>query len=471
MKKISLYTLLLALSFWATGCSLETDPRSSIPTEDAFKATQDVQNGMHGAYASLGNYRFIGKNVIALSDMASDISVASSSSGHFVSINTWLINVDTPELSELWTKGYEVLDRCTRAINGAKEMLAKPADYKLTAQNIVDLNSYISQMYTMKSLTTFMLVNIFGLPYKTGTPNSQLGIVLVDEQPILAYTNVARSTVAQTYAQILKDIASAKTHLNALTSTQRKSVNQYYLNEAAVYALEARVKLFMQDYPGAKTAAQAAIDLRASANVSNADYVQMWKSTAITNEDIFTIVKSEADNLSANSLNTLYNSYGSKLSQFTLGKFTANDIRKGLISGTHPKKFDGNGSSQAVNNIPVFRKSEMYLIIAEASAQQDQISDAQNALFYTAKRNTDVTAATALPDTKTALLSFIADERIREFFQEGHRFYDLRRTSATATINGKANYVMANFVYPIPANEINTGFGVVQNPNWSSTLP
>jgi hypothetical protein len=247
--------------------------------------------------------------------------------------------------------------------------------------------------------------------------------------------------------------------------------DRYYLNEAAVYALEARVKLFMQDYPGAKTAAQAAIDKRASGNVSNADYVQMWSSTAITNEDIFTIVKSEADNLSSNSINTLYNSYGGFLSQFTLSKFGANDIRKGIIDGDHPAKFDGNGSSEAVGNIPIFRKSEMYLIIAEASAQQSQIADAQNALFYTAKRNTDIAVATDLPGTKTALLSFIADERIREFFQEGHRLYDLRRTGAPATIDGNANYVLATFVYPIPADEINSGFGVVQNPNWSSTLP
>ena len=471
MKKISLYTLLLALSFWATGCSLETDPNSAIPTEDAFNKTQDVQNGMHGAYASLGDYRFLGNYVLSLADMASDISIADNSSGHFVAINLWNINVDTPELSDMWTKGYEVIDRCTRGINGAKALLANPTENALTAQDIVNLNSYASQMYAMRSLTSFMLVNIYGLPYKAGTPNSQLGIVLVDLEPIPAYTNVLRSTVAQTYTQILKDIASAKTHLNSLTTSQKRAVNQYYLNEAAVYALEARVKLFMQDYPGAKTAAQAAIDKRASGNVSNADYVQMWSSTAITNEDIFTIVKSEADNLSSNSINTLYNSYGGFLSQFTLSKFGANDIRKGIIDGDHPAKFDGNGASEAVGNIPIFRKSEMYLIIAEASAQQTQIADAQNALFYSAKRNLDITSATALPDTKTALLSFIADERIREFFQEGHRMYDLRRTGAAATIAGTANYVLATFVYPIPANEINSGFGVEQNPNWSSTLP
>jgi len=471
MKKISLYTLLIALSFWATGCSLETDPYSAIPSEDAFRTTQDVQNGMHGAYNSLGDFDFLGNYALSLADMASDISLADNSSGNFVAINLWNVNEDTPELSQIWTKGYEVIDRCTRGINGANALLSNPAENRLTAQDITNLNSFASQMYAMRSLSSFIMVNIFGLPYRAGTPNSQLGIVLVDLEPIPAYTNVLRSTVAQTYTQILKDIASAKTHLNALTLSQKKSVSQYYLNEVAVYALEARVKLYMQDYAGAKTAAQTAIDKRASGNVSHSDYVQMWTSTAITDEDIFTVAKSEADNLSANSINTLYNSYGGSLSEFTLDKFADNDIRKGLLDGNHPRKFDGNASSEDVGNIPIFRKSEMYLIIAEASAQQTQIADAQNALFYTAKRNLDITSATALPSTKTALLTFIADERIREFFQEGHRMYDLRRTGAAASISGNANYVFATFVYPIPANEINSGFGVVQNPNWSNTLP
>lgn len=471
MKKISLYILLIVLSFGTTGCSLETDPYSAIPSEDAFKSTQDVQNAIHGAYKSLGDDTFYGKHIVAISDMASDICVADNSSGHFVSFDNWNINEDVVELSEAWTTGYTTIDRATRAINGANNLLANPTENRLTSQDIDNLNSYASQMYALRSLSSFTLVNIFGLPYKAGTANSQLGIVLVDLEPIEAYTNVSRSTVAETYTQILKDIASAKTYMNKLTSGKKQSISQYYLNEAAIYALEARVKLYMQDYAGAKTAAQLAIDTRGSGNVSNNDYVQMWSSTAITNEDIFTIVKSESDNLSANSLNTLYGSYGGFISAFAINKFADNDIRAGLIDGTHPRKFDGTAASESLSNIPVFRKSEMYLIIAEASAQLSQIADAQNALFFTAKRNTDITAATELPNTKDALLTFIADERIREFFQEGHRLYDLRRTGAAATIGGNQNFVLANFVYPIPSNEINSGFGVVQNPNWADNLP
>lgn len=471
MKKRLTYILLFTLALCTSGCSLETSPSSSIPTDKAFDSPQDVLNGMHGAYNSVGGYQFWGRNVVAIGDMSADVSLASASSGHFVAINGWSINEDNAELRDAWTMGYQTIDRCTRAINGAKELIAHPEENKLSDSDIMNLHNYSAQLYSLRSLSHFTLVNIFSLPYRAGTENSQLGIVLVDEKPVEAFEHVSRATVKQTYDQILKDISSAKEHFEQLSSANKLSISQFYMNEAALYALEARVKLYMQNYEGAASAAEQAIALRASADISNEDYVAMWSSVAINDEDIFTIAKSNADNLSANSLNTLYNSYGGSISQFVKVKFNANDIRLNLISGNHPEKFDGIPSAQAVSNIPVFRKSEMYLIAAESYANLSEIENARAALLYTAKRDSDITGTNDLPDTKEALLSFIEDERIREFFQEGHRMYDLRRTGKAANIGGNSQFIFGNFVYPIPANEINAGFGVVQNPDWHTNLP
>ena len=471
MKKILTYILLFTLAFWSTGCSMETDPSSSIPTEKAFDTPQDVLNGMHGAYNSLGGYQFMGRNVVAIGDMSADVSLASTSSGHFVAINGWSINDDNAELKASWTIGYQTIDRCTRAINGAKELIANPVENRLSESDINNLHSYSAQLYALRSLSHFTLVNIFSLPFRAGTENSQLGIVIVDENPIEAFEEVSRVTVKQTYDQILKDIASAKDHYAQLSAAYKLSISQYFMNEAALIALEARVKLYMRDYEGAATAAERAIELRGSADISNEDYINMWTSVAINDEDIFTIAKSNADNLSANSLNTLYNSYGGSITQFVKEKFSVNDIRFSLISGNHPEKFDGIPSAEAVSNIPVFRKSEMYLIAAEAYANLSEIDNARTALLYTAKRNSDIQGVDDLPNSQDELLIFIEDERVREFFQEGHRMYDLRRTGRAADIGGNSQFIFANFVYPIPANEINAGFGVVQNPDWHLNLP
>ncbi|NLD24338.1 MAG: RagB/SusD family nutrient uptake outer membrane protein, partial [Bacteroidales bacterium] len=334
----------------------------------------------------------------------------------------------------------------------------------------------LSQFYALRALAHFDLVNLFGLPYKAGGGNSQPGIVVISDTPIEEFQQVTRSSVEETYTQILKDIESAKQYAGG--ELEEAADKYYYLNEAAIYALEARVNLYMHRYDAAIVAAEEAIELRDSEGVNNQVYLSMWRDVVTTGEDIFTLKKSADDNLSANALNTLYGSYGSKVSEFTKTRFEATDIRSALVythrdyGNNHPGKYDGLTTAAAVSNIPVFRLSEMYLIIAEAEAELgNDLIAAQNALFYTAKRNTDITTIADLPATQEGLLEFIADERVREFFVEGHRFYDLRRTGVTATIAGDANFVAANFAFPIPSEEVNSGFGVTQNEGWSNNLP
>ena len=92
-------------------------------------------------------------------------------------------------------------------------------------------------------------------------------------------------------------------------------------------------------------------------------------------------------------------------------------------------------------------------------------------LFYTAKRDKDIASVDDLPSTTEGLLEFISDERIREFAGEGHRFYDARRMGLKINIQGYQPFDIANFVFPIPANEINAGFCTQQNEGWESGLP
>jgi tetratricopeptide (TPR) repeat protein len=466
-KLIYIFSLIVGL-LTLLSCDFDTDIYTAIDMDNAFGSAQDIQNALNGAYRNVGYYPYRGNRVIAIGDMASDIAEADASSGHFVAINMWTFSDTSEELLNVWTYAYKVIDQSTRGINGALDLLESG---NLPDGDDVKLKSALSQFYALRALAHFDLVNLFGLPYKAGGGNSQLGVVVIDKEPIEEFQQVSRSTVEETYAQILKDITSAKEYAT-------DDLNQYYFNEAAIFALDARVKLYMHKYDEAIQSAEMAIELRNSDGVDNATYLTMWRSTAITGEDIFTLVKSEDDNLSANALNTLYGSYGGRVSEFTKNRFQPTDIRLKLIYDhkdygvNHPGKYDGLPSAAAVSNIPVFRLSEMYLIIAEAETRLgNDLTAAKNALLYTAKRNTAITSISDLPSTQNELLNFIEEERIREFFTEGHRFYDLRRTGATATIAGDTQFKAADFVYPIPSEEINSGFGVTQNENWSDKLP
>jgi hypothetical protein len=114
----------------------------------------------------------------------------------------------------------------------------------------------------------------------------------------------------------------------------------------------------------------------------------------------------------------------------------------------------------------------MYLILAEAKAELGQ-ADAVDAVFEVASRNPDLVKA-SIPTDKAGLLSFISAERRRELFQEGHRWFDIRRTGEIMTrVGGNFpinNWDASKFVYPIPSQEVNAS-GIQQNDGWNNFLP
>lgn len=482
MKNKMKYLIGLSLGLLCS-CSnfLDLDNFQNIPTEEAYTSVQDVENGMNGMYYAFGYYYFYGRNTVALGDIAADNAVADASTGHFVAINRYNFSDTEEVLDNIWLGGYQVLDRATRTIAGAKKLLNEKDALHLSEKDMASLHSYISQCYALRALAQHVLVNIFGLPYRAGEANTQLGIVLPGEEPVEPFTPVERSSVEATYTHILSDIAEAGKwytnvdNYNLNNEDDAILLDQFYMNRAAIYALEARVNLYMERYARAAIAADSAVILRDAGEISNEAYLKMWSSTAISDEDIFTIAKSDDDNLSSNSLNVLYGSYKAALTDTLVNLFAPGDIRLRLIDvrTRHPKKFDGTPTSQSVNNIPVFRISEMKLIQAEAYAHLGDVAQARNALFYTAKRNTAITSPADLPGSVSGLLDFTVQERRRELFEEGFRWYDARRTGERIAVNGGSyrNFDVAAFVYPIPASEVNAGFGVVQNPDWASHLP
>lgn len=460
MKKLSYIIVALGIFFSSCDSYFDVELYQNIPNESAYNTVSDIDNALNGAYYALGTYRFHGRDLVALGDLASDNGVSDPASGHFVSLATYTYSETDGDLAAIWQFGYQVIDRTTRIINGAKALLEKG---NLSDANIASLNSSISQAYALRAYANFMLVNVFGLPY--GTDNDPHGgIVLIENEPIEPQVQVSRSSVTETYALILRDIERAN-------QTPNNNDGEFYFNPAAIKALEARVNLYMKNYTVALAAAQAALDIHGTP-ADDSKYVSMWSSIAISPEDIFTVAKTTDDNLSANSLNTLYSTYGCAMTDELVALFAPTDIRKQLLDGNHPKKYDGIAGAAAVSNIPVFRVSEMYLIIAEINAINNQIDAAKDALFYTAKRNLAL-SKDQLPSTKEDLLKFISEERRREFFAEGHRWYDARRTGEIISVsNGYyTNYDISKLVYPIPSGEINAGYGTEQNSGWKDCMP
>lgn len=470
--------IFLSMSLAATvlsSCSLDTPTYDFKSEDDATKTLTDIRALMNGSYNALGNYEFLGNYGLALGDFTSGMSTGSSSSGHFYAYSDFTFNETGSEIADFWGYGYKVAANATTAISKAKAMLANGTikeSEKTTAY------SYIGQCYALKAMAFYYLVNYFGLPYSAANASTP-GIVVYDMDVPADNQHVARATVDETYDRIQKDIDSAFVNLDK--AGKKAPTSAFYLGREGVYALKANVALSMGKYTEAEEAAKNALAIKyGSAEkaietpLTAAAYTDMWGQVTEQTEDLFTIKKSSDDNLSANALNTLYGSYYGTIQSVALSKLGANDIRRQVLhaskgGGTTSSKFDGQ-ADQAVSNIPIYRKSEMTLIIAECEARQGNIEEAQKYLFYTARRNQDLKESD-LPTTTEGLLSFIADERVREFFQEGKRFIDARRMGLTISGDNFSNWDIQKFVFPIPSNEVNSGFGVEQNANWSDNLP
>ena len=326
MKKIlfALLTGWMAISFTACDDFLTETPSTSVPTEEALVTTQDFQNALNGVYYTLGSYRFLGRDVLAIGDAPTDITSHSVATSHFYDIFRYQILDTNSYIEEIWAYGYWAIDRCARIIK-------EGASFKeVTKGDLAEVEGCIAQAYAIKALCSFYLTNMFGLPYSEANKTT-LGIVNVTE-PVPAYSQVSRVSVEQNYSLILDDITKAKEYY---AKEGVENVGKQYMNTAAVAALEARVKLYMKNYEGAITAAQEAITLSGGTIVSTKeDYKNMYTTLAVSTEDIFFIAKAEDDYLSANALNTLWNKYGLSINSATVAEYSPNDIRLALLGGT-----------------------------------------------------------------------------------------------------------------------------------------
>lgn len=478
MFKIKLNPILFATMVTATLSScgnnfLELDPYQQVNDYEAIQNADDVNTAINGVYYRMGSVSFCGRNLIALGDVASDNSDHFYRTTHFTSIFEYSFNENDSYLDGLWTTAYRVIDHSSHVIVNGEKLLKEAASASEKAQ----LKKGLGQAYALRAYATFTVANVFGLPYQEQYLNTP-GAVLVYE-PVKALEKVERSDLKTTYAYIQEQLEKADDYLE---NTSFGKDEKFYMNARAVKALAARVSLYKGDYAASLESAREALEMKSADENKLADnelsYGFLFDDLKGSNEDIFVIAKSSDDNLSANSLNTLYTNYGVDMSADLHALYADTDIRKSKMtayvtdSKGNVSYYAGGKYMETITNIPVFRLPELYLIIAECEARLGNTAASAEALLPVAARNQAIVSVEDLPQDNAALLSFIAQERRRELFQEGHRLFDARRTGESILVQA-GSYRLDNglFLFPIPSSEINAGFGVKQNENWTAYMP
>jgi hypothetical protein len=163
-----------------------------------------------------------------------------------------------------------------------------------------------------------------------------------------------------------------------------------------------------------------------------------------------------------------------------LNAFEAGDQRVGAWLGTtvvnqgngdstyyYPYKYKNTTAAAAtVEDYMILRMGDLYLIRAEALAQQNKLDSAVTDLNEVrARAGLAATTAVTQPD----VLSAILHERQTELFCEwGNRWFDLKRTQTIDAVMGveKPGWKSSDALYPIPLQELQTNPFLVQNPGY-----
>ncbi|MDR0393710.1 MAG: RagB/SusD family nutrient uptake outer membrane protein [Tannerella sp.] len=244
MKKIH-YIPTLCLAFLMTGCNLDVKMYDGIMMED-FN-TRNLQD------LSQGSYRLL-KNDGGLIDYgypfwnfgADDITWNGTSTGGTFTIYDYSRNMGNSVTEYAWELGYRTIGNCNLVIETV-EGFGKDK----TEQDVI----MMGENYYLRALCYFLLVNEFAQPY-SNNPTQNPGLPLKlnynpDDLP------QSRSTVAEVYDQVVKDLQDAITYLTLPDGVRSKS-NIYATKEAA-QALLARVYLYMERWDDAYAMADAVI--------------------------------------------------------------------------------------------------------------------------------------------------------------------------------------------------------------------
>jgi hypothetical protein len=480
-----LITVILAFGLFSCKKLLDEEPTNQVNANESIKTPADAQIMINGIIRSMSSADYYGRNFMLYADAkGGDMTIPSQGRGNDA-LYTFNHSATSGSYSGYWSQIYFTLLQ----VNNLLENIAR-----LEAGGATGYNSYKGQALTLRAIMYFDLVRLYGKPYDLdknayGVPNITT--------PLKSSALPLRNKVEENYNQILSDLKAAAP---LLAKTKSNGFVNYYGN----LAMQARVYLYMKDNLNALKAAEEIITSNVYTLYSNSTWVDSWK-TQFGSESIFEIgVYPLEGDLGAGSIGAYHRKKGDGGSTI-LGWFIASDYflsrlkedaadvrwgvmnddelstpttpRKGALykySGSISLAGDGKATATAVN-LKLIRLSEIYLIAAEAALPTDALKAATylNAIRKRAPNLVPATAATVTVD-------MILDERSKELFGEGQRFFDMMRLNRSITFNDEVlglsvatrpktiDRTFYKTLLPVSQAEINANPGIKaqQNPQY-----
>lgn len=433
---------------------LDVAPSDGTDADAALTSSSDLAAARTGMYAALkgnsnlvdyyGQQFFVYGDVHAGDDYQYNNIGGSNRASFYYDMNYQTASEFTSSTSSsnvAWKSPYIVIGRANRIIAAAEGgALSDAAEAKAT------IDQYAAEAKVLRALAHFDLVRIYGKPY-TEDQGASLGVPLVTEV-LESNAKPARSTVAEVYTQVVKDLTEAISS-NALATETEPG----YVSVWGAKAILSRVYLNMGDYANALSVAEDIIKNSGAALWTRDQYFKAWDaSTPNESEFLFRLnVAGSTDNNDLNGIGNLQQRDGYK-EMVATKKFVdmltsdPEDVRNDMfLPATAPKEVATYGTNKVFLNklrgqggnlrnvtiVPIIRLSEVYLTAAECAFRNNDKTKAVEYLNDLVKNRTTTVASLATVDNIT--LDRILIERRKELIGEGQRYFDALRNNETIT--------------------------------------
>ncbi len=476
IKYIFSLTLVILISSSCKRELLTPIPQTSVTDATAFDTPDRILGQVRSLYSSLKNGNFYGGRYIVYGDIRGEDFI-NETTNLVTGSDVWSLNcagTSQNSVKNLWSQAYYTINLCNLFNDG---MAAKGA----TVVPAATANNYVAESRLIRALSYYSLLQLYAKPYADGNgskPGLPLRLTGIKGS---GSSDLARSTVAQVYTQILADLDFAETNLPLTNATAE--LNTTRANRNTAIALKTRVYLTMGNYSaviteGNKIASQSVAPFKALTGV--ADSLQSNIATVFTTynttESIFSLpmTTTGGDNPGTqNPLGFYWVRNGSSLgsAEYSLNtsgiianaNWTATDARRTALIYTNVgtgKRFVSKfqGASPYTDYPPVIRYAEVLLNLAEALARTNTSGvDARALALVNAVRKRSDAATTVTATTSAELVTAILLERRIELLGEGFRSTDLLRLLQTIPAKGSIAAKAPSeqgYIWPISSDEM-----------------
>lgn len=496
MKNINkfLFLTFVSVSALLVSCDkrLDLDPRQSIDLEGAYNSPENINAAINAVYGGLRQQTEYGRDKLAVGDALADIAFATGKSGRLQgeSSNTQGFHFAS------WGSSYALINDINLVLDAIPNVTAETTEKE----------RWEGELRFLRALLYHDLAKMYGYDTTAVVAGQNRGNVVISltgfkDAVSASAWRPSRASIKEVYDVIYADLNYAT---EKLTNTRGKR----YATKGAAHALFSRVALFYGDYQKAEEQATLALaNLPGQTSLSTAaNFVAGWRAMDHP-ESIFEVrFNIQNESLGVNvALQTTYTTLaqlGNTSATAGFGDLVPNnillqevgitltpnppnipiinrgpDVRAQLYEwGTAGRgtrfiettKFFGKSGFPNLDNVPVIRVPELYLIRAEANlkkAAPDETAARNDVNTIRVNRGLDSTFISG-PD----LFEEILLQKKLEFAFEGHRWFDLKRLgrdivkSQPAAIN--LPFTDTRILPAIPQREIDGNPNMRQNPGY-----